>query len=244
MPIKRKPFFYDRQVARYLAQIMGVFAGYQVMTGLQRDGKPRFIDVPVIYGDSSRVAAWVMNKGNDNSMVPLPVMAVDMVSLKRNDNLRRNPEHFEVVRHRKTETESDTIERHMPVPYDLGIRLAIWSSNTDQGLQLVEQLGAVFNGEIKINLSNSPFDWVFTTFLRAEAEFSIGKASAGIGEGGEEKQTIFSIDFTTVIHLSAPAKVYSHSAIDEVHVNLLEMNDPLDFDSMDLIDNFVITAAD
>jgi len=55
--VRRKPFFYDHQIKRYLAQLMSCFAGYQVRTGKQRDGKARMIDVPIIHGDHSRIAA-------------------------------------------------------------------------------------------------------------------------------------------------------------------------------------------
>ena len=52
--LKRKPFFYDAQFKRLIVQVLAVFAGYQVRTGVQRDGKHHFMDTPVIFGGMDR----------------------------------------------------------------------------------------------------------------------------------------------------------------------------------------------
>ena len=52
-----------------------------------------------------------------------------------------------------------TIERIMPVPYLLKMKLDIWTSNTTQKLQILEQILTLFNPSFEIQSSDNYFDW-------------------------------------------------------------------------------------
>lgn len=243
LTIKNKPFFYDRQIPRYLAQVMGCFAGYQVITGKVEDGKPRFLNVPVIHGDQSRVSAWILHGGNENAMSPLPIMAVDMIRLRQDESLRRVPSGYEILYLPRSDGRRDTVERFMPVPYDMGIRVSAWCSNNDQILQIVEQIGSVFNPSLPITISNAPCDWTFRTDIKFDGEFSMGRSSSDPGSGGgEDGLYVVSMDFTLPIHLGVPVKVYQGHNVEEIHVNLLEMAGQVNFEDMESIDELIITA--
>ena len=74
--LKRKPFFYDSQVKRMIVQVLATFAGYQVRSGIQRDGKHRFQDVPIVYGGFDKAVAYLLQGGNENTVPYLPIMSL------------------------------------------------------------------------------------------------------------------------------------------------------------------------
>lgn len=252
--IRQKPFFSDHQIKRYLLQILACFAGYRVRSGKQRDGKTRMISVPVVFGDNSRVASYHLSGGNENAVAPLPLIAVDLLRLNQSNEYRRAPQHVErmyYVERSTTGTEGQpgseigkrwTAERYMPVPYDMGVRVNIWASNNDQGFQVLEQIMSQFNPEMDIQLSNSPMDWIFTTTMKFDGDVNFGRGSADPGAGArDDPYYIYTMDFSLVVHMSSPTKVYEAKLIETIHANIKSLNEEVDFDTMDDLDSFVIT---
>lgn len=254
--LKRKPFFYDAQIKRMLCQLMSVFAGYQVMTGNQRDGRRRFIDVPIIYGDHSHAVAYSMNGGSDNAMASLPIMSLYMTGLQQKAEWRQNPQHYETYHFIERARDPDgnplvnipgkrrTVERYMPVPYDLNFEVSMWASNNDQGYQLVEQICSVFNPDMDVMLSNSPADWIFLSTIIFQGQVNFEKAAANLGSGSNlNPYYVFTLPFQVWVWLSPPAKLYEPKVIREVHVPIKELEDAVDFDAMGDLDGFVVQAT-
>jgi hypothetical protein len=61
-----------------------------------------------------------------------------------------------------------TIEKLMPVPYDLEVNLDIWTSNTNQKLQLLEQLLTLFNPSLEIQSTENFIDWTSLSVMYLE----------------------------------------------------------------------------
>lgn len=253
MALLRKPFFHDNQIKRLLVQIMATFAGYQVRTGNQRDGKVRYIDVPVVHGDMDQVVSYLIGGGSTNNMNALPTIAINISELNQKAEWRLQPQHSEkfafIERCRAPDGSlldgpglRKIAERFMPVPYDVRLETAIWASNKDQLYQLVEQICSVFNPSQEILLSNSPADWSFLTELTFEGNIQFEKI---VPTGTEvDPMHVCVLPFTTVLWLSVPARVYDEKAIHEIHVPILEIEDSLDFDDMTNLDTLIIKASD
>ena len=64
-----------------------------------------------------------------------------------------------------TQGNAFTIERLMPVPYEMTINLDIWTSNTNQKFQLWEQIGTLFNPSLEIQSTDNYIDWTSLTVL-------------------------------------------------------------------------------
>ncbi len=252
MALRRKPYFYDAQLKRLLLQIMSCFTGYQVRTGNQRDGKHRFLDVPVIFGDMDKVSGYILQGGSENTMAYIPIMSLMMTAMTQKANWRQNPQHAEKYNFIERAMDADgqpianapgrkmTIERFQPVPYDITVELSIWASNYDQGYQLVEQIATVFNPDMDIQVSNSPADWTILTSLIFQGDVRFEKA---VPSGTEvDPLYIFGMSFDTVIWLSPPAKVYETTYIYEINVPIKEIEEGLDFDSFETLDGIVIKA--
>lgn len=252
MGIKRKPYFYDSQLKRLLLQIMSVFAGYQARTGNQRDGRHRMLDVPVIYGDMSQTVGYIIQGGGGNTTNYVPVMSLIMNRLSQKAAWRQNPQHSEKYSFIERAMTPDgkplvnepgrkkTVERWMPVPYDMTVSLSIWASNQDQGFQLVEQIATVFNPDMDVALSNSPADWTFLTSLLFQGDVEMEK----VAPSGTDIDPLFvyTMNFDTVIWMSPPAKVYETQHIYEIDLKIKELQDGLDFDSYDTLDGCIIKA--
>lgn len=257
MALKRKPYFADNQIKRYLVQLLACFSGYQVKTGNQRDGKPRFLDVPIVYGDYSQVAAYIVRGGSDNTMAYLPIAALYMTGLEQNADLRHFAQHSEKFSYVKRAEDADgnllinqpgekiTIERFMPVPYRMTFEVSFWASNNDQGYQLVEQLMTVFNPDIDIQISNSPADWTQLSTILFQGQVRMEKA---VPSGTDTNPLyVFTLPFQIDIWMSPPAQVYATKHIYRIHVPILEMDGrdlegQVDFDRLEQLDGLIIRA--
>jgi len=250
----RKPFSYDAQFKRYMIQILAMFSGYQVRTGNQRDGKIRFLDVPVVYGDMSRVGGYLLNGGNENILNTLPVMAITDTGFRRKQDWVQNPTHrekYSYIERRKDTNgkfligvpgEKKTVERFMPVPYDLAFQLSIWAPNNDQGWQLAEQIAQIFNPRLEILVSNSPVDWGAVSSVLFEGEVHKEKE---IPTGTDiDPAYVFNLNFSTEIYLSPPVKVYETKYIYNIQIPIRDLDYTLEIDEMMELDKVVIKATD
>ncbi len=252
--VKRKPFFYDYNIKRYLVQVMACFAGYQVKTGIQRDGQVRYIDVPVVYGGRSRIVQYLENGGGLSTTLSLPILSVVMTSLQQKPDMRRYAQHQSSLVYAAHETdhisegnqevEGERVEyvetRYMPVPYEMGISVYGMASNADQMFQIIEQIGVEFNPELDLIVSNAPDNWISETRLIFEGNFDIDE----VPEGNEEIKYTFRSDFKLMIHITPPSIVRPSNTIEEIHVNTFVANDPIDWDTMTNIGNVIVRAED
>jgi len=254
MAIVRKPYFYHSQLKRYYVQIMSCFAGYQVMTGNQRDGKKRLMDVPIMNADMSKTMGYIMQGGSGNIMSYVPVMSFQRTALRQKADYRHAQQHVETYSYIERAKDEDgnfianapgrkrTIERYQPVPYDMGFDISMWGSNNDQLEQMLEQILAVYNPDMDIQLSNSPADWTFLTTLLFEGDVQFEKA---IPTGTEvDPLYIARLSFTTIVWLSPPVKTYETKYIYEIKVPIDQIDETLDADDYDELSTVVIRAND
>ena len=264
--IKPKPYYYDAQIKRYLLQIAATaFAGFRVQSGKQRDGKTRFINIPVIMGTYDRVVGYIRSNENYNTAPTVPIFSLEITGMNQDSGRRRAPtftqtDYYNERVPQKTyesnmgieqgdtseDVSSKGIERYMPVPYELKIKLTLWASNMDQAFQVTEQLGTVFNPELDIQVSNSPMDWSYLTVLKFDGNFDFRKTAKDIGSGGgEDDMHLVEMDFTCPVWLNPPVKVFESDAIEEIHVMLKEYDQTVsDWAAQELIDGFIIKVEE
>lgn len=159
-------YFYDNQIRAYIRQFMAIFSGLVVKTG-RSDCDEEFISVPCIMGFRDRVVSAIMAGNTQNRVATLPAMSAYMVSLELAPDRRKAPA---LIDQRVTmpvggsfPDDLTTLKRAMPVPYNMELELSLMASNVDQMYQMLEQILVLFNPDLQIQKSDSPYDWTMLT---------------------------------------------------------------------------------
>jgi hypothetical protein len=239
----KQSHFYDEQIRRYVLQFVRMFSGFSVKTGKKmNDGvSDYYIRVPARYGDVSRMAATVLKNNSENIVNSAPFIACWIQSVQPDRARVQEPFFTDSVsvneRRWDPETSSYTNEtgpkysvgRLMPVPYLLNMQVDVWTSNTDQKLQLMEQMLVLFNPALEIQQNDNPIDW--TTITTVELT-DIQWTSRGIPAGVEDQIDIASLFFQIPIWINPPAQVTRQNVIRNIIHNIYQYTDldTLDYD--------------
>lgn len=235
--------FYDEQIRRYLLQFIRMFSGFSVKTGKKmNDGvTDYYIKVPARYGDVSRMAATIIKNNSENISSSAPFVSCFVQSLQP-DRARVQDPFFDdgvSVNERSFDTETNsytseagnkfTVNRLMPVPYVLNMQVDIWTSNTDQKLQLLEQMLVLFNPALELQHNDNPIDWTtITTVELTDIQWSSRSVPAGI----DDQIDVATLFFQIPIWINPPALVKKQSIIKNIIHNIYEYSsdDSLDYD--------------
>lgn len=217
-------FFYSGQIRRFLQQFIRLLNNFQVEIQGDSPGTRSLLQVPIYYGDSSRQAATILRNNSENSLSSVPAMSVYIDGLKYDQTRLQEPFHVSkmYIRERArgvdgnyTSEQGDllTVERLMPVPYILSLKCDIWTSNTEQKLQLMEQIAVLFNPSLEIQSTDNYVDWASLTYITLTGTtFS----SRSIPVGTEDPIDVATLTFEMPIWLSAPAKVKRMGVIQKI----------------------------
>lgn len=209
-------FFYDAQLRRFLVQFMRIVSNFEVEFGKDRDGTRTLQRVPVYYGDPSRQAAAILRQNSENIMNAVPAMSAYISAFTYQQDRMQEPYFVSKMHMRERQYDPETglyssqqgdtytIERLMPVPYNLEIKLDIWTSNTEQKMQLIEQLAVLFNPAFEIQSTDNYIDWTSLSYVELT---SVVWSSRTIPAGSEEPIDVATLTFNMPIWISAPAKV-------------------------------------
>jgi len=213
-------FFYDGQIRRYLTQIIRVFSNFSYQDG---DGDLR--RVPCMYGDITRQVGSIIRENSENKLPSAPRIGVYITSLQM-DRARLSDSSFvSKVNLREKEFDSDTnsylaqqakgytVERLHPTPYTLAINIDVWSTSTDQKLQILEQIFMLFNPDLEFQTTDNYVDWTSLTTLYLE---DINFSSRSIPVGTQDDIDVATIGFTAPIYISPPTKVKKLGIITDI----------------------------
>lgn len=250
-------YFYDEQIRRYLTQFMRILGGFSIKTGKDRNGMETYIQVPVRYGDINRMAAHIIKNQSENMINTVPFISCYITDMSISTERRMNPTHVSNVNvyEKKFNTVTGeyenevgntyTIERHMPVPYDLTVQVDIWTSNTDQKFQLAEQLLVLFNPSINLKVNENPFDWSNLTYIEL---INIVWSVRQVPMGTDDIIDVTALNFNLPILINPPAKVKRQTLIHTIltEIRRLKDNEKLDWNPSDPIPNkeWVIVTFD
>ncbi len=224
--------FYDAQLRRYLLQFMRIFSGFSVAEGV-RNGTTHYNKVPVRYADMQRMVAHILTKGSENMVNSTPFMACNVTSLLVARDRTQDPMNISKVQVAERQYDAGsgsygseefpgnlyTTDRYMPVPYNLTMNLDIWSGNTDQKLQLLEQILILFNPSIQLQQGNNPLDW--TSLYEVELT-DIQWSNRSVPAGVDETIDVATLTFVLPIWLSPPAKVTRQKIINTIITNIYD----------------------
>lgn len=225
-------FFYDEQIRRFLLQFARIFSNFEVEYGRNEEGTDHtLIRVPVKYGDWSRQAQTILQNNSASTMPSTPQMTFYVSGLDYDRPRMQEPNFVSTisVRQRTYDSATDsyettqgnafTIDRLMPVPYKLTLKLDIWTSNTNQKMQLLEQILVLFNPALEIQSTDNYIDWTSLSVVELE---STQWSSRTIPVGTENPIDIATLTFTLPIWISSPAKVKKLGVVERIIANLFD----------------------
>ena len=213
-------FFYDGQIRRYLTQIIRVFSNFSYQDG---DGDLR--RVPCMYGDITRQVGSIIRENSENKLPSAPRIGVYITSLQMDRarlsdssfvskvNLREKDFDPNTNSYLAQQAKGYTVERLHPTPYTLAINIDVWSTSTDQKLQILEQIFMLFNPDLEFQTTDNYVDWTSLTTLYLE---DINFSSRSIPVGTQDDIDVATIGFTAPIYISPPTKVKKLGIITDI----------------------------
>ena len=219
-------FHYDGQIRRYVTQFMRVFIGFKYQAG---DGDQR--QIPVMYGDLTRQVASIIKDNSENKMPTVPRIACYITGLEMDTSRLSDPTFVSKIHIRERrftdangtreytgeQGGSYTVERLMPTPFKLTMKADVWTSNTDQKLQLLEQILVLFNPSLELQTTDNYIDW---TSLSAMYLTSTTFSSRTIPQGADSDIDICSMEFEMPVFISPPAKVKKLGIVQSIVANV------------------------
>jgi hypothetical protein len=234
---------------------MRIFSGFKVAEGV-RNGTTHYNKVPVRYADMQRMVAHILTKGSENMVNSTPFMACNVTSLLVARDRTQDPMNISKVQVAERQYDASTgsygsedfpgnlytTDRYMPVPYNLTMNLDIWSGNTDQKLQLLEQILILFNPSIQLQQGNNPLDW--TNLYEVELT-DIQWSNRSVPAGVDETIDVATLTFILPIWLSPPAKVKRQKIINTIITNIYDTGSVGDLEyNPDMYDFFRTLESD
>ena len=197
--------FYDGQIRRYITQLIRLFSNFSY-----KDGKGNLTQIPVMYGDITRQVGHIIRDNSENKIPSAPRISVYITSLamdreRTSDatytgkiHLRERAYDSNNKEYLNTQGQNYTVERLMPTPFNLGINVDIWSTNTEQKLQIIEQILTLFNPSLEIQTTDNYVDWTSLSVVNLE---NVTFSTRSIPMGTESEIDVGQLSFMTPIWL-------------------------------------------
>ena len=237
-------YFYDNQIRRFLIQFARIFSNWNVTRGKDPAGNDIIVRVPVMYGDSSRQASTIIANNSASNLPSAPLITFYISGLEYDQRRTQDPTFIDKLQVRQRAYNSDTqsyettqgqaftVERLMPVPYTLRVTVDIWTTNYNQKLEIIEQLGTLFNPSMEIQSTDNFIDW---TSLSVVYQDGLTFSSRSIPQGTGNPIDVMSWKFYMPIWLSNAAKIKKMGVINKIIASIFKGNAITDMQDDDLL---------
>lgn len=237
-------FFYDNQIRRFLLQFAKIFSNWYVTKGKDPNGNTILVRVPVMYGDASRQAATIIAKNSASNLPSAPLISYYITGLEYDQRRTQDPTFVDKMNVRQraynpatrtyeqTQGQAFTIERLMPVPYTLRCQVDFWTTNYNQKLELIEQLGTLFNPSLEIQSTDNFVDW---TSLSVVYQDGLTFSSRSIPVGTGNPIDVLSWKFYMPIWISTASKLKKLGVVNKVIASIHKGTSLLDIQDEDLL---------
>ena len=183
------------------------------------------VRVPVLYGDPERQTASIIRQGSENVVNSSPRIAVYVSGLDLDRERLGDSTYVGKVHIREREFDPTTnsynnnqgrnytVERIMPTPFKLTMKIDIWSANTDQKLQILEQILVFFNPTLELQTTDNSLDWTSLSMLNL---ITVNWSSRSQPVGSDSPIDIATITVDAPIWISPPVKVKQLGVINHI----------------------------
>jgi hypothetical protein len=181
----------------------------------------------------TRQVAAIIKDNSENKLSTVPKIACYISGLELDQSRIQDPTFVSKVQIRErsydgfdtagnplynqTQGGGYTVERLMPTPFKLTMKADLWTSNTEQKLQLVEQIMVLFNPSLEIQTTDNYIDWTSLSVINVT---NLNFSSRTIPQAAESEIDICTIEFEMPIWISPPAKVKKLGIVRAVVANM------------------------
>lgn len=229
-------YFFDSQLRRVIKHLLATFGNFKVYTGLDDLGEMTFKKVPCLWGDPSRqVGGVIRSDNNENTLTQLPFMALDIEShtISRENIRGQITQDIRIATNKQNQdgeyiNELDKIfhvSRFQPVPWSLDFKIDIFTSNTTNKTELIQQIALCFYPSIQLQMTTNSLDW--TGLVDVELA-SCDWTSRSRPSGTEDQVDVCTLHFKSVMWYAPPAKVREAKQIHEVITTITDSVDPFE----------------
>jgi hypothetical protein len=223
-------YYYDGQLRRYLIQVIRLLSNFVVKYG---DGT--LVRIPVIYGDPDRQVENIINQNSENTLLSAPKIAVYISDFQLDRTRLGDASYIGKINIRERDIDPDTgaytsgqganytVERLMPTPFKLTLKADIWSTSTDQKLQILEQILVLFNPSLEIQTSDNYIDWTSLSVVDLD---QLVFTSRQVPTGQATSIDVATLTLTTPVWLTPPAKVKKLGVVTNLISSIFDGVDP------------------
>ena len=222
--------FYEGQVRKFLTQFIRILSNFSVETGKDATRAVQLRAVPVVYGDPTRQVANIIRNNSENALQYAPRIACYVRELNYDRERMQNPYHIEKQHLKERDVLADgsysdrmgagyTVEKVMPSPFRLEVSADIWSTNTDQKLQIMEQILYLFNPDFEIQKSDNYIDWTSLSYVELTG---VTFSSRTIPVGADSEIDVATLTFSMPIWLSPPVKVKKLGVVQKIIMSIYD----------------------
>lgn len=203
--------FYDGQIRRYLTQTIRVLSNFTV-----RYGDGTLHRIPVMYGDADRQVSSIIRQNSENAVNSAPRISVYISGLELDKDRLGDATYVGKLHFRERDVDTTsgtynqaqgknyTVERLMPTPFKLTLKCDIWSTSTEQKLQILEQILVLFNPSLELQTTDNYIDWTSLSVLNLTNTLW---SSRTVPVGTDTPIDIATLTFESPIWISPPVKV-------------------------------------
>jgi hypothetical protein len=197
-----------------------------------------------MYGDSSRQAATIIANNSASNLPSAPMITYYITALEYDQkrtqdptfidslNVRQRTYNSETQSYEQTQGQAFTVERLMPVPYTLRVNVDFWTTNYNQKLELIEQLGTLFNPALDIQSTDNFIDW---TSLSVVYQDGLTFSSRTIPQGTANPIDVMTWKFYMPIWISTASKLKKMGVIEKIIASIFQGNALYDVQNDDLL---------
>ena len=237
-------YFYDSQIRRFVQQFAAIFSHVDVQYGSDPQGNPILHRVPVVFGNASRQAAAIRSDNSPNKLLSAPLISIYITGLEYDQRRTQDPTFLDktTVRQRfynqdtgqyeTTQGNAFTVQRLMPVPYTLRLAVDIWATSEQQRLEIIEQLGILFNPSLDIRSNDNFVDW---TNLSVVYQDGLSYNNKSIPQGTGNPIEVTNWKFWMPIWISGPIKVSKLGIIQKIISTIHKGSTLVDIENQDLL---------
>ncbi len=225
-------YWYTAQLRNYRLQFIRAFSNFSVSNGKDANGVEQIVRVPCRYGDPSRIASTIVSGNSENKLLTVPFITCVVNGIGMAPTRRQDPSFVGKIQVNEREYDDETghylqnvgnrytIERYMPIPYELTMQVDVWTNNTSVKEQLLEQILTLYNPSIEIQTSNNALDWTVLSLI--ELQDQITWSSRTIPVGTDNPIDVMTLIFRLPIWINPPAKVQKQKIIEEIVTNIIQ----------------------